>query len=27
MQEALLEYNRLKYHTGFPSGDQLRCLM
>ena len=25
MPEALAEYNRLKHHTGFPSGEQLRC--
>ena len=25
MPEALAEYNRLKYHNGFPSGEQLRC--
>ena len=25
MPDALSEYKRLTYHTGFPSGDQLRC--
>jgi len=25
MREALSQFQRLKYHTGFPTGDQLRC--
>jgi len=25
MTYAMLQYNRLKYHVGFPSGDQLQC--
>jgi hypothetical protein len=25
MREALSHFQRLKYHTGFPTGDQLRC--
>ena len=25
MRDALTEFKRLKYHTGFPTGDQLRC--
>ena len=25
MEYAMLQYNRLKYHVGFPSGDQLQC--
>jgi hypothetical protein len=25
MREALSHFQRLKFHTGFPTGDQLRC--